>query len=83
MHTIYNISGTTYLEPNKEYSDETIYPNFQKDYRLFKETLKENQTKKLTTLTINLAMEIIYYLRMKNLVQQNQGLGILKNLSSH
>ena len=47
MHTIYNISGTTYLEPNKEYSDETIYPNFQKDYRLFKETLKSESNQKI------------------------------------
>ena len=47
MHTIYNISGTAYLEPNKEYSDETIYPNFQKDYRLFKETLKRESNQKI------------------------------------
>jgi len=47
MHTIYNIPGTTYLEPNKEYSDETIYPNFQENYILFKEILKREANQKI------------------------------------
>ena len=47
MHNIYNFPGTSYLEPNKEYFDKTIYPCFQEDYKLFKETLKKESIEKI------------------------------------
>lgn len=47
MHSIYKFSGTTYLDPNKEYFDPNIYPSFQDDYEEFKETiLKESLEKR-------------------------------------
>ena len=46
MHSIYEIENTEYLEPEEEYFDPSIYPNFQEDYLKFKELLiKESESK--------------------------------------
>ncbi len=46
MHSIYEIENTEYLEPEEEYFDPSIYPNFQEDYLKFKESLiKESESK--------------------------------------
>jgi hypothetical protein len=50
MDNIYKIQNTTYLEPEKEYFNPDLYPNFQEDYLKFKkELIHDSQSKKNST----------------------------------
>lgn len=50
MDNIYKIQNSTYLNPEKEYSNPDLYPNFQEDYLKFQQVLIHDcQSKKNST----------------------------------
>ena len=50
MNNIYKIQNTTYLDPEKDYFNPDLYPNFQEDYFKFKEVLiQDSQSEKNST----------------------------------
>ena len=46
MHKIYQIENTMYLEPEEEYFNPGLYPNFQENYLKFKSELKNDSISK-------------------------------------
>ena len=50
MNNIYKIQNTTYLDPEKDYFNPDLYPNFQEDYFKFKDVLiQDSQLEKNST----------------------------------